>query len=90
MEFGVHLPLMDFGGILRPRSSHRVHRDCCATRLQRTVGERPHGVFGTLARRAGSAGGGDGALRENDAGHDGRARSGAWTGCCRQDVGRRF
>ena len=76
------------GSPVHPRSSRRVHESCCATRLPRTVGQRSPGVLGALARRARRARGGDGAHGGDDAGHDGRARSGARPGAARQDAGR--
>ena len=88
MDFGAHLPLMDFGG--HPYTlDHLVAytKSGGATRLQCAVGERPHGLLGALARRTGRAGGGDGALGRHDARNDGRARGRARTGGGRQDVG---
>ena len=69
------------------RSPRRVHEGCCATRLRRRFGQRPHGLLGALARRTGGACGSDGTLSGDDAGDDGRARGGARTGACRQDLG---
>ena len=48
MEFG-STSAMDFGGIPTPSIISSRYQDCCATRVQRTVGERSHGVFDTLA-----------------------------------------
>ena len=75
------------GASVHARSPRRVHEGCCATRLRRRFGQRPHGLFGALARRTGGACGSDGALGGDDAGDDGRARRGARTGACRQDLG---
>ena len=82
VDFGAHLPLMDFGGhpyTLRPPG--RLHRHGGAPRVQCAVGQRPHGVLGAVARRAHRARGDDRALGDHDAGDDrvppGRPRSGA-------------
>ena len=68
MDFGAHLPLMDFGG--NPYSLDHltgVLGDGGAARVQRAVGQRPHGVLGAVARWADGAGGHDRPLRDDDA-----------------------
>ena len=87
MDFGAHLPLMDFGG--HPYTlDHLVAytKTAARARLQCAVGERPPGVLGAVARRADRARRGDGALGRHDAGDDGRARGGARPGAARQDA----
>ena len=47
MDFGAHLPLMDFGGNpLHPRTSRRLHRDRGAARLSfSALSTNDHMVF---------------------------------------------
>ena len=89
MDFGAHLPLMDFGG--HPYTLDHlvgVHEDGCRARLCRALGQRPPGVHGSVAGRPDRARRGDGALGRHDAGdHRGSGR-GARCGAARQDVGR--
>ena len=67
------------GASVHARAPRRLYESCCAARLRRPCGQRPHGLLGALARRTGRACGSDGTLRGDDAGDDGHAGGGART-----------
>ena len=80
MQFGAHLPLMDFGGNAYDGATLRAYAAARGRpRLHDARGERPPGVRRAVARRPDRARVGHRALRADDAGDDcrvaGRARA---------------
>ena len=88
MDYGAHLPLMDFGGnpFTLEHADH-LRRDRGAARLPGARRQRPHGVLGAVARRADGPRGRHRALRDHDAGHDRVAPGDPRAGAAGQDAG---
>ena len=89
MEYGAHLPLMDFGGhpyTLDHLTDYARRRG--RARLHHAGRQRPPGLRGAVARRADGARLGDRCVGLDDAGHHGGAPDRARTGGAGQGGGR--
>ena len=75
MEFGAHLPLMDFGGHPYTLGHLTAYTTTAAQLGFRALSVNDHMVFAVPWLDGPTAGGGDGALGGDDAGDDGLARS---------------